>query len=275
MKEYCVYKHESPNGKVYIGITSQRPRSRWGRGKCYRNNWHFYNAVQHYGWDAFTHEILFKGLTQEEACEIEESLIKQYDSTNPEKGYNRDPGGKARAEVSEETRKKLSESHKGRTSYVRGTAHPMYGKIKEDCPAYNRKHTEEERAKMRANNTHKKAVVCIETGQWFTSAAEAEEATGIGRGQICGVCSHKPHNVSAGGYHWCYAEDYNGEVPTSKAQKHRCPVEQYDLVTGKTVAVYNSILQAERTGGFTQNCIKKCCEGKAEKHKGFGWRYAE
>lgn len=275
MKEFCVYKHESPNGKVYIGITSQRPKTRWGRGKCYRNNWHFYNAIQHYGWDSFKHDILFKGLTQEEACKIEESLIKQYDSTNPEKGYNRDPGGGLRAEVSEETRQKLSDAHIGRTNYVRGSAHPMYGKVKEECHNYGRKHTEEERSKMRVNNTRKKPVICIETGQRFESAVEAAETVGVSGGQINAVCAHKPHNLSAGGYHWCYVEEYTNEMLKPKAQKHRCPVEQYDLGTGETVAVYKSILQAEKTGGFCQNCIKKCCEGKTEKHKGFGWRYAE
>lgn len=26
---YCVYKHTSPNGKVYIGITKKKPNDRW------------------------------------------------------------------------------------------------------------------------------------------------------------------------------------------------------------------------------------------------------
>lgn len=29
---YCVYKHTSPSGKVYIGITVQNPLYRWNKG---------------------------------------------------------------------------------------------------------------------------------------------------------------------------------------------------------------------------------------------------
>lgn len=37
-KTYKVYKHVFPNGKVYIGITSQSLDSRWNSGKGYGNN---------------------------------------------------------------------------------------------------------------------------------------------------------------------------------------------------------------------------------------------
>ena len=35
---YCVYIHTAPNGKMYIGQTSQKPEARWnnGRGYCIR-----------------------------------------------------------------------------------------------------------------------------------------------------------------------------------------------------------------------------------------------
>ena len=64
---YCVYKHTSPNGKVYIGITSQNPIARWRNGKGYSNNTHFKNAIDKYGWDNFKHEILHSELSKEEA----------------------------------------------------------------------------------------------------------------------------------------------------------------------------------------------------------------
>lgn len=44
-KLYCVYKHTAPNGKVYIGITKQKPKYRWGRGSGYRTNEHFTRAM--------------------------------------------------------------------------------------------------------------------------------------------------------------------------------------------------------------------------------------
>lgn len=34
--KYVVYKHTCPNGKVYIGITSQKPEHRWKKGKTFK-----------------------------------------------------------------------------------------------------------------------------------------------------------------------------------------------------------------------------------------------
>ena len=58
-KKYVVYKHVSPSGKLYIGITSQKPELRWNYGRNYKENPYFYNAIQKYGWDSFQHEILY------------------------------------------------------------------------------------------------------------------------------------------------------------------------------------------------------------------------
>lgn len=35
---YTVYKHTSPSGKVYIGITKRKPEYRWNKGKGYRKD---------------------------------------------------------------------------------------------------------------------------------------------------------------------------------------------------------------------------------------------
>lgn len=32
MNEWTIYKHTFPNGKCYIGKTSQLPEDRWGKG---------------------------------------------------------------------------------------------------------------------------------------------------------------------------------------------------------------------------------------------------
>ena len=50
-KIYTVYKHITPSGKVYIGITSIKPDKRWNRGKGYKDNIYFSNAINKYGWD--------------------------------------------------------------------------------------------------------------------------------------------------------------------------------------------------------------------------------
>lgn len=86
---YCVYLHTVPNGKRYVGITKQNPPSkRWGvNGKNYEGQY-FYNAIQCYGWDSISHEILYNNLSEREARLIEHKLIKRYRSTDYRYGYN-------------------------------------------------------------------------------------------------------------------------------------------------------------------------------------------
>lgn len=126
-QKYCVYKHTNLfNGKVYIGVTSQRPSKRWDCGRGYQKNQHFWNAIQKYGWDSFSHDILYSNLSADEAFEKERSLISEYDSMNSDKGYNLSSGGECGAagilgerhplcgkHHSEETKQKLRERKLG------------------------------------------------------------------------------------------------------------------------------------------------------------------
>lgn len=90
---YIVYKHTSPVGKVYIGITKMNPIRRWANGKGYKGCTHFYNAIIKYGWDNIRHEILYTGLSREEAECKEKELIRNYKSNNTSFGYNIQLGG--------------------------------------------------------------------------------------------------------------------------------------------------------------------------------------
>lgn len=90
---YIVYKHTSPVGKIYIGITKMNPIRRWANGLGYKNCSHFFNAILKYGWDSIRHEILYTRLTQEEAEYKEKELIIKYNSNNPDFGYNIQLGG--------------------------------------------------------------------------------------------------------------------------------------------------------------------------------------
>ena len=115
-KNYTVYKHTSPSGKVYIGITGVKPEVRWKSGSGYRNNKHFKSAIQKYGWDNFKHEILFEKLTKEEAEQKEIELIAYYKSAKQEFGYNLSTGGRCHSagiKQSDESNKKRSRTLKG------------------------------------------------------------------------------------------------------------------------------------------------------------------
>lgn len=232
MSKYCVYKHTSPSGKVYIGITSQNPIRRWKNGLGYKNQV-FFNAIQKYGWENIKHEILFSGLSKEEAELKEIELIKSYRSTDFRFGYNFSDGGHCKSPVSFETREKISKNH----ADVSGSNNPMFGiyhseetKRKISMKRKGIVVTEETKrkisdstkgkknhnfgkpmsieAKIKMSNTKKgvenpklrKKVFCVELNKIFNSLLEASKNTGANYSKISEVCNG--NRKSTGGYHW-------------------------------------------------------------------------
>ena len=118
MKRFYVYVHVCPNGKRYVGVTTQtKPEYRWQEGKGYRYNKHFYSAILKYGWTNFQHEV-FEVDSAEEMYRKEVELISFYHSNDPRYGYNNSVGGEKSAlgyRHSEESRKKMSEALKGKS----------------------------------------------------------------------------------------------------------------------------------------------------------------
>lgn len=87
-----IYRYISPNGRSYIGQTTTSLYKRSGkRGKSYRGCKVFYNAIQKYGFENFTVEILGEyPINQLNKKEAEE--IYKYNSLIPN-GYNIKDGG--------------------------------------------------------------------------------------------------------------------------------------------------------------------------------------
>jgi group I intron endonuclease len=145
--KYKLYKHIFPNGKVYIGITKRIPECRWGYcGLGYKETNRIYDAIKKYGWDNIEHIIVFENLSKEQAEKYEVEEIKKHRSMEKEFGYNSVSGGglgktgyKHSEEIrqkikdalvytypnrgkkaSEETRRKLRESHLGQVAWNKG-----------------------------------------------------------------------------------------------------------------------------------------------------------
>ena len=119
INNWVVYKHISPVNKVYIGITSQNPKNRWGKnGNNYQKGTYFRKAIDKYGWDSFKHIILYTNLSEQEAKNLEIQLIAKYKLLGI--SYNLSNGGDGNSHPrSEETKQKISKALKGRPSYNR------------------------------------------------------------------------------------------------------------------------------------------------------------
>lgn len=175
-KKYVVYCHTNKmNGKKYVGITCQKPEKRWSNGKGYERSPHFYSAIQKYGWEEFTHEILFTGLTVDEAKLKEIELIAKWDLTNNENGYNCTEGGDC-------------SSLKGKTRSKESIEKMVATRLK--------------------NNTYKntwgfEVKMFTLSGDFvakFPSAAQAERDTGICAAHILKCCKNK--RKTAGKHIW-------------------------------------------------------------------------
>ena len=224
---YKVYKHTSPSGKVYIGMTSMRLKDRWKSGKGYKTCILLNRAIEKYGWENFEHEVLFENLTKEEAEAKEIELIKLYKSTDPEYGYNIENGGYSHGKHSAETLRKMSENRKGKCvgkdnpfyhkrhskewieTHLKGEHNPMYGIRGEEHPRYGIRHTKESIQKMSDSKMGKYTgeenpraikVRCVETGEVFGCIKEACEKTGANNACVSDVIHGR--RKTSGGYHW-------------------------------------------------------------------------
>ena len=109
-----IYKiHHKETGEVYIGQTCQPLKRRIGchmrQPGCSRLN----RALRKYGMDAFTVEVIDSATSRSALNLLESAWIAAYDCVSP-KGYNLMTGGSAPV-VSDETRARMAEAHKGST----------------------------------------------------------------------------------------------------------------------------------------------------------------
>lgn len=95
---YYIYKITNLiNGKIYIGLTTLTVEQRW---KIHvrdskTNDKHLYKSIRKYGVDNFRVEKIDETNSFKILGELERKYIKEYQSTNPDKGYNLTAGGES------------------------------------------------------------------------------------------------------------------------------------------------------------------------------------
>ncbi len=99
------------NGKCYVGQTWLSLNKRMGgkNGGNYKHSIYLYNALQKYGTEKFKYTVLAQCSDQSLADELEKDFITQYNSMDPQFGYNIKAGGSA-GKHSEETKAKISKA---------------------------------------------------------------------------------------------------------------------------------------------------------------------
>lgn len=274
-KEYKVYKHTTPDGKVYIGVTSTDPEYRWKNGKNYQYNVAFRHAIDQYGWGNIAHEIIDTAIGKDEAYQKELYYIKLYNATDEKFGYNESPGG---GKLGERTREKISKSISQNTGEKAPRSRPVL-MIEPNTMGVVRRFISAREAAKEMNTPSISAI------------SNACRSRGGDRNT---PCSH--------GFFWSYEDEYDPEyfkqfqgidvlksgrlprVGSRRPKKRRFTEHERNLASMiheravrcvETGCVYKSIREAADCIGCTPSAIGKQIGGKIKRVKGYHWEYAE
>ena len=190
------------NKKIYFGVTTSKNGfdGRYSHNIALNTkNEHLKHSIEKYGIDNFEINKQFDiAYSKHELGQLEDMYICLYNTLDPRYGYNKKRGGQLQT-YSIESRQKMSDSQKQfaqQDDYV----NPFKGKKHSDKTKQinsqkhkgkqtwlGKSHTEEAKEKNRqahlgkgtySDNGNSKSVMCINTGQIFTTLKEAAEWCG-------------------------------------------------------------------------------------------------
>lgn len=205
---YSVYKHTSPSGKVYIGITGGDVNIRWMKG--YGKQTIFGKAIRKYGWNNFKHEVLFTNLSKEKAESFEIRLIFFYKNIL-RKSYNDANGGNLAGKMSEETKNRIRLKALG---HKRNLGHKLSDDTKNKIRLkhLNKNISEATKEKLRnhpnikGNTNKRKPLYQYDLSgnllNVFSNSYEAQLETGVNRCNISACCNGRLSH--AGKFVWSY-----------------------------------------------------------------------
>ena len=276
------------NGKIYIGQTTQSLDHRWkthlrvSKSKVPHHAIH--DAIRKYGKDNFSVEIVEDEISGIELGNREIFWIQHYNSLVPN-GYNIRKGGDdsgrkqvykidlvtneildiydSATEASEMNNIDLSGLTKVcRQIENRGT----YGGFKW-CYAEN--YSKEYLEEIAIHCSRKICQIDQYSGELIKvwgCVQEAVSALNVNKPSLSMCLTGR--NKTAGGYCWCYIEDFDKYVAKTRYKQ----VLQIDKKTKEVVKVWNTVKEAADKYGQTSN-IRAVCKGKQNTAYGFIWRY--
>ena len=288
-----IYKIQNlVNGKVYIG-QSIHIEQRWKQHRLIQKNCQnkpLYKAFVKYGLDNFSFQVI-------EECEIEKlnereqywiDYYNSYIGDENSNGYNLTRGGEGYKTLSKEQIQQmiqlwndgLSTSQIGAALSHDKTLIRAY--LKNQCNNYT---IDEGRERGKnARQSGKKINQYSLDGTFikqYPNGKIAAKENDIDYSNLKRAV--KGQFIQTHGYIFIYAdEDQQKQLQKrfllqqqlKEKDKHCHSVEQYNLETGMTIAVFCSYAEAARKLFYpaARRYISECCSGKREQYQGYGWR---
>lgn len=273
------------NGKIYIGqhATDIIRDGYKGSGIALKN------AFKKYGRNNFKLEILefYEGDSKEEFNELEQKYVEKFDSTNPEKGYNRTlccGGGYIGEEAyknrhyrhSKEAKEKISRANKGKvvSRYsIEASRLSNIGKV--NYHNESKEKSQEERVQKKISRKRERRVCQYtlegEFIQEWDSINEAGRSLGLDKTASSIRIACKDWNRTAKGFKWKYKETdeerceqltpvYKRATERKFFKKGNMIIEQYDL-DDNFIQTFDSYSSAAREVGVSSGYqIKVACD---------------
>lgn len=302
-----IYKIENlVNGKMYIG-SSIDIENRWKshKNELKRNSHH--NIHLQRAWNTYTEKyfdfVILEILSNENnILKREQYYIDQHDFSSL---YNICPtaGTFLGYSLPEKTKNKMSKSKIGKNNSFYGRKHTKETKEKISRANRGRKQTKKEREKrsrawlLNGGSPSRKEVYQIDKNTFeilnkFDSITKASKKTNINRQSIRDVAHKKPARKTAGGFIWCFVENYfegttfntqrksgtNKRMKTLKEKyggfPNRLPVFQIDIESKEVINKFDSVSDAAKFIGCWPTSISKCCNGIIKTSHGYIWKFA-
>lgn len=263
---YTIYLRTNlVNGKQYVGQTKNFKQRQYN---WYNTNWEYAGKyINHargkYGTDSFDFSILKECENIEETNFWEQYYIELLNTKVPN-GYNLTDGGEGSIGyiVSDETRKKISESVKGEKNGFFGKHHSEETKEKISKANKGRTHTNEAKEKMKGRNSPMK-------GKHHSDETK-KKLSGNRKGK------HYPKLSEAlkGKKPWNLGISHSEETIEKLRKVNTKKVYQYEK-DGTLIKIWESARECGRNG-FCQPRVSACCRGDygCKTYKGYIWSYA-
>jgi group I intron endonuclease len=196
------------NGKCYIGQTRQKLSDRWIHHCSVSSGClAIKSAIDKYGKNNFTIEQIYKAYSISDLNKKEAKFINKFNTLAPN-GYNLKTGGNS-PRYSEESRKKMSDVHKGNPGYWVGKSHSEDTKQKiskaksgKNNHNFGKSPSINTRLKMSLSQSNKKSIVCNETRVQYRSLGVASRELDLCEQNIRSVL--KGRRKSTGGLTFSY-----------------------------------------------------------------------
>lgn len=262
---WTIYKITNTiNGKSYIGQTCQKVEDRWSehkRGKTSKNS-PLKRAIEKYGWDNFTKEIIETVETLEEALDREIYWIDYYKTCvlvyGKDCGYNLSRGGEGVFVISPEQEKLIINLWNQNNSLTKIGEIMKIDRHTVQRILIRNGFSEKELSKFKNYRYHPVYVYNLQGNliNFFDSFSETfNEYYNINKNQINKVLKHKL--ASTHQLIFLYEEDKDKlEEHLIRANKtHKGKVKSINLKTGEE-CIYQTITEAEKQTGICRQTIR-------------------